>query len=164
MSTLAWRADFEFSSPRMDGTHREFVQLLASLESATQAGAPTTCRPALDALAEHTLAHFGQEERWMACLGFEPENCHRMQHANVMKVLDEVRRRLDAEGDALDPGILPRLVQALADWFPAHALMLDAALAETMAERGFDPTRDDDPGGHARDVAEGAGWQRRVTP
>ncbi len=146
MSTLAWRADFEFASPRMDGTHREFVQLLASLETATQAGAPATCRPALDALVEHTLAHFGQEERWMARLGFEPENCHRMQHASVMQVLNEVQRRLDAEGDALDPEILPRLVQALADWFPTHAMMLDAALAETMIERGFDPVHDDPAG------------------
>jgi hemerythrin-like metal-binding protein len=133
----------------MDATHREFVQLLATLEAAAQAaeraGAPTTCRPALEALAQHTLAHFGQEERWMAQLGFEPQNCHQMQHDNVMKVLSEVQRRLGAEGDALDPEILPRLVQALADWFPTHALMLDAALAETMAERGFDPERDDDP-------------------
>ena len=149
MSTLAWRADFEFASPRMDATHREFVQLLATLDAAAQAGAPTTCRPALEALAQHTLGHFGQEERWMARLGFEPRNCHQMQHDNVMQVLNEVQRRLGAEGDALDPEILPRLVQALADWFPTHALMLDAALAETMNERGFDPERDDDPAGAA---------------
>jgi hemerythrin-like metal-binding protein len=147
MSTLAWRADFEFASPRMDATHREFVQLLATLEAAARAGAPTNCRPALEALTQHTLAHFGQEERWMARLGFEPQNCHQMQHDNVMQVLNEVQRRLGAEGDALDPEILPRLVQALADWFPTHALMLDAALAETMAERGFDPDCDDDPAG-----------------
>lgn len=165
MSTLAWRADFEFASPRMNATHREFVQLLAGLEAAALAGAPTTCRPALEALAQHTLEHFGQEERWMARLGFEPQNCHQMQHDNVMKVLSEVQRRLGAEGDALDAAILPRLVQALADWFPTHALMLDAALAETMAERGFDPERDDDPDGcRAVAAAMAAPPARRAEP
>jgi hemerythrin-like metal-binding protein len=153
----------------MDATHREFVQLLATLEAAAQAaaraGTPATCRPALEALAQHTLAHFGQEERWMARLGFEPQNCHQMQHDNVMKVLNEVQRRLGAEGDALDQEILPRLVQALADWFPTHALMLDAALAETMAERGFDPERDDDSvGGAAVAAAIAAATATAATP
>jgi hemerythrin len=138
MSTLTWRADFEFAQPRMDTTHREFVQQLAALE-AVAAGRPGACSAALQALLEHTVAHFEQEERWMASLGFTPDNCHQMQHANVLQVLHEVQRRLAAEGDALDPEIVPRLVQALAEWFPAHALMMDAALAETMAERGFDP-------------------------
>jgi hemerythrin-like metal-binding protein len=141
MSTLTWKPDFEFSLPRMDDTHREFVHQLAALE-ALSAGPPTAGRAALAALAEHTVAHFEQEERWMDRLGFEADTCHHLQHRTVLEVVKEVQRRLAAEGDALDPEILPRLVQALAEWFPTHALMLDAALAETMAERGLDPDGD----------------------
>lgn len=137
MSTLAWKPDFDLAQPRMDATHREFVDLLGAVE-ALAAQPPTAARGAVLALLEHTVAHFEQEERWMAALGFAPENCHQMQHGSVLAVLREVARRLDAEGDAMDPEILPRLVQAMAEWFPAHALMMDAALAETMVERGFD--------------------------
>jgi hemerythrin-like metal-binding protein len=138
MSTLTWRTDFELAQPRMDATHREFVQQLADLE-ALAAGRPSAASAALQALLDHTVAHFAQEERWMTQLGFAADNCHELQHRNVLQVLQEVARRLAAEGDALDPEIVPRLVQALAEWFPAHALMMDAALAETMTERGFDP-------------------------
>jgi hemerythrin len=138
MSTLTWQPGFELAQPRMDATHREFVQQLAALE-AVSAGRPGAAAPALQALLDHTVSHFAQEERWMAALGFSADNCHDLQHRNVLEVLKEVQRRLAAEGDALDPEIVPRLVQALAEWFPAHALMMDAALAETMAERGYDP-------------------------
>lgn len=141
MSTLTWRPDFELAQPRMDATHREFVQQLADLEQLST-GRPSAARSALGALLDHTIAHFAQEERWMASLGFAPDNCHQLQHANVLEVVREVHRRLAAEGDALDPALLTELVQALAQWFPTHALMMDAALAETMAERGFDPDAD----------------------
>ena len=141
MSTLTWKPEFEFSLARMDDTHREFVHQLAALERLS-AGPPTACRDALEDLLAHTVEHFGQEERWMARLGFGTDTCHHLQHRSVLEVLREVQRRLAAEGDALDPEILPRFVQALAEWFPTHALMLDAALAETMAERGLDPDSD----------------------
>lgn len=156
MSALTWKTDFEFSLAPMDDTHREFVQQLAALE-AVSAGPPSAARAALEALLGHTVAHFAQEERWMDRLGFGAENCHRLQHRSVLEVVQEVQRRLGAEGDGLDPEILPRLVQALAEWFPTHALMLDAALAETMAERGLDPGADAPTPLAAADVAPGTG-------
>ena len=73
----------------------------------------------------------------MARLGFAAENCHSMQHASVLEVVREVERRLGGAGG--EPGLPAQLVKALAEWFPIHATMMDAALAMTMAERGFDP-------------------------
>ena len=34
MATLEWSADLEMNLPAMDDTHREFVDLLAAVESA----------------------------------------------------------------------------------------------------------------------------------
>jgi hemerythrin-like metal-binding protein len=135
MPTLTWKDSFELAQPRMDDTHREFVDALAALEASIGATAAASA-PALDALAAHTEAHFAQEERWMAALGFEAENCHALQHASVLQLLREVQRR---QAESHDAEMLTRLVEALADWFPAHALMMDAALAETMAQAGYDP-------------------------
>jgi hemerythrin-like metal-binding protein len=135
MPTLAWKDSFEFAQPRMDDTHREFVDALAALEASIGATAAASA-PALDALVAHTEAHFAQEERWMAELGFESENCHSMQHGSVLQLLREVQRR---QTESHDPEMLTRLVEALAEWFPAHAQMMDAALAETMTHFGFDP-------------------------
>lgn len=135
MSTLTWSADLALDQPRMDATHREFVELLAALEQ-TLDGAPAAAGAALQAVTEHTVEHFAQEERWMAALGFAAENCHAFQHASVLNVLREVQRMHAAEAD-LD--LVRRLATELAQWFPAHAQMMDAALAQTMAERGYDP-------------------------
>ena len=134
MSTLTWTDTFRLDVPRMDDTHREFVDCLAALEAA--AGDAAASATALDALVVHTVAHFEQEERWMAALNFAPENCHGMQHRQVLEVVREVVRR---QATAHDREMLESLVKALAEWFPVHATMMDAALAMTMAERGFDP-------------------------
>jgi hemerythrin len=153
MPTLTWKDDYALAQPRMDDTHREFVDCLAAVEAKVGAAA-ADATAALQALLEHTEAHFGQEERWMAALGFEPENCHAMQHANVLQLLREVQRR-HAAGP--DDALLTQLVQALAEWFPAHALMMDAALAETMAARGFDPDTGQSRQARPADAATGCG-------
>ena len=72
----------------------------------------------------------------MADIGFAPENCHTMQHGQVLKVLVEVQRVL---GDGGDRNLAGVLVEELGRWFVAHAQMMDAALAELMVERGYDP-------------------------
>ncbi|MBI5721234.1 MAG: hemerythrin [Burkholderiales bacterium] len=133
MNTLTWLPEFTLQQPRMDRTHQEFVDLLAAVEAAAPGEAADA---ALQTLLAHTEAHFEQEEDWMARLGFAGENCHSMQHESVLQVLREVVRR---HGLAADAALVGHLVAALAQWFPVHASMMDAALAMTMAERGLDP-------------------------
>jgi hemerythrin len=133
--TLTWSDELVLQQPRMDATHREFVDRLAALEAALARG-PAAVDTALAALAEHTVEHFEQEERWMAALGFAPENCHTLQHAAVLSVLREVQR---LHADSPGAPQVRRLVAELTPWFTAHAQMMDAALAQTMVERGYDP-------------------------
>lgn len=136
MTALTWNEALALQQPRMDDTHREFVDLLNGLQAA-RSGAPGALRAALDAFVAHTEAHFAQEDAWMACIGFAAENCHAFQHQQVLEVVREVQRRLAA--DAAEVELVDNLVPALAEWFPMHARSMDAALAQTMAERGFDP-------------------------
>jgi hemerythrin-like metal-binding protein len=139
MSALTWSEAFALQQPRMDDTHREFVDLLAQLEeelAGTPEGGSTRLSRLLDAFVAHTVEHFAQEERCMVDLGFEAENCHAFQHAHVLQVLREVQRRLVEQGDV---ATLRLLAGELAQWFPIHARSMDAGLALTMAERGYDP-------------------------
>lgn len=134
MSLLTWNDALALGQPRMDATHVEFVDLLNALQAAT--AEPDTVAAALAALVGHTEAHFAQEDAWMGALGFAAENCHAFQHQAVLNVLREVQRLHAAEGDL---ALVQRLAGELAQWFPHHAQMMDAALADTMAARGFDP-------------------------
>lgn len=136
MALLTWTDGLALGQARMDATHVEFVDLLARLEVALERGDAPATPAALAALTEHTVEHFAQEERWMAALGFAPQNCHAFQHQGVLNVLREVQR-LQAESP--DPAMLQRLAVELAQWFPVHAQTMDSALALTMAERGYDP-------------------------
>lgn len=138
MTLLAWTAALELQHPTLDATHREFVEHLDALDAAVQAERELPdILTALSALIAHTEAHFGMEEGWMAATGFAPENCHSRQHAMVLDVLRQVQAHTLSTQD-LAP--LRHLLTELAQWFPAHAEMMDAALVFTMQQLGFDPT------------------------
>ncbi|MBL8329177.1 MAG: hemerythrin domain-containing protein [Rubrivivax sp.] len=134
MSTLTWTDALVLDHGRMDRTHREFVDLVADVEHALNDD-PELLPGRFASLLSHTEAHFAQEERWMQQLGFAEGNCHAFQHQHVLDVLREVQRIIGTTGDA---AIVRRLTAELGSWFVAHAQMMDAALAETMAQHGLD--------------------------
>jgi hemerythrin len=135
MTALTWSETLALKQPRMDQTHREFVELLQGLAAAAARG-PAAVDDVLAALIQHTEAHFDQEDRWMSALGFAPVNCHSAQHAQVLSVLREVQQ---GRAWPSDPALMPTLVDELGRWFVAHAQTVDAALAQRMIECGYDP-------------------------
>jgi hemerythrin len=135
MAALTWNEALALQQPRMDNTHREFVDLLCEVEQALD-GDLGALQGRFGRFVQHTVEHFAQEDRWMQQIGFAPANCHSFQHQHVLQVLQEVNQRLL---DQADVATVRALVPELAQWFPAHAQSMDAALAQTMEERGFDP-------------------------
>lgn len=135
MTALTWSEALALKQPRMDQTHREFIELLQSLEQSIGLDV-ATLDARFAALLDHTVAHFGQEDRWMAEIGFAAENCHTFQHAHVLNVLRDVQQIVQREGDGQ---VVRQIVDELAQWFTGHAQSMDAALAQTMIERGYDP-------------------------
>lgn len=128
MTALAWTDALRLQHEELDRTHEEFVQLLNEVEAAL----PNQPWDAFQRLLAHTEAHFAMEEGWMQQLGFEPENCHSRQHTMVLELMREVGTRYQAgEHEPLE-----RLVPALAEWFPQHAEMMDAALVFTLQQQG----------------------------
>ena len=135
MPTLAWSDALALSHPEMDATHQEFVALLAATEAALTTSPQAALAP-YEALVTHTVAHFGQEDRWMAATGFAPENCHSFQHGQVLALMQEVTRLAREQADF---GPLSRVLPELAHWFESHAQSMDAALASHLQQIGFDP-------------------------
>ncbi|MFO1337841.1 MAG: hemerythrin domain-containing protein [Burkholderiaceae bacterium] len=134
MPTLTWSDDLALDHPQMDTTHEEFVALLGAAEAAV-AVSREAALAAYEALVEHTVGHFGQEDRWMAASGFAPENCHSYQHAQVLGLMHEVTRLAREQGDF---GPLERVLPELGQWFRMHAQSMDAALASHLDQIGYD--------------------------
>ena len=57
--------------------------------------------------------------------------CHVEEHAVVPKSLDEVRLALRAGR----PAVVRAFAEALADWFPEHARVMDLGLARWMVQQ-----------------------------
>ncbi len=129
VAPLSWHDSFDLGFGPMDLIHREFVELVAAVQSAPDA----ELADRLATLATHCQQHFDHENRWMQETGFPPRDCHIDEHNAVLKSVREVQALL-AQGDTDNPR---RLAAELAKWFPGHADHLDSALAHWMCKRRF---------------------------
>ncbi|MBX3607458.1 MAG: hemerythrin [Piscinibacter sp.] len=129
--TLEWSEALQLELPQMDVTHREFVELLAAVQAADDADLLSHWQT----LIEHTVEHFGQEDRWMLETGYASGNCHAVQHQVVLQVMREGATRA-AAGEA---ALLRLIAGELALWFPQHAQSMDAGLALHLRSVGHDP-------------------------
>lgn len=130
-TTLEWSEALQLELPQMDDTHREFVDLLATVQAADD----TELLTHWNTLVAHTIEHFGQEDRWMRETGYANGNCHAVQHQVVLQVMREGATRA-AEGDL---PLLRLIAGELAQWFPQHAQSMDAGLALHLRSVGHDP-------------------------
>ena len=131
---LEWSDQLALGESTMDDTHREFVVMLNAVGAAPEGERVNR----LDAFIKHTEAHFGQEERWMQEFAFPPLHCHQGEHANVLEIMREVRKRV-AGGET---HLGRTLAEAIAEWFPQHAGSMDAVLSLYMKQIGYRPGGD----------------------
>lgn len=139
-SSLPWTPSLLTGDTRMDDTHHEFIDMLNEILATPQ----ELQLPLYKKCLLHTVEHFAQEERWMVATGFAAENCHAEHHATIL----ETMRAVESHYEAGDTGIITRLAEALAEWFPGHAASMDAGLALHMKQVGFDSVTETvaDPG------------------
>ena len=128
---LAWTDELAVGHATLDDTHREFVAQLNRVGAA----ADSVLLAAIDEFIAHTEAHFSQEEQWMDAIEFPPRGCHRGEHEKVLETVREVRKRVAAGEYRLGR----TLAEALAEWFPQHALSMDSILTLYMKEIGYTP-------------------------
>lgn len=124
---FVWSDRYLLGFGEMDATHREFVDVVAALRNASDAG----FLAALDVFIAHAQSHFGAEDQWMTETGFPPADCHMEEHAAVLKSAHEVRERVVLE----DYSVGRSFAAELQRWFPGHADYLDSALAAWMVKR-----------------------------
>lgn len=119
-------ADFEsryvLGVADMDETHREFVDLVNRLESAS-----STTFPALfEELLKHTREHFKSEEALMEQSGFPAIREHKAEHQRVLGELTRFAGKATSGSLAFGRAYVR---EQLPPWFDLHAKTMDSALA-----------------------------------
>jgi hemerythrin len=134
VATLDWTSELELGDDRIDETHREFVEMVNAVGSASD----DRMLAMVDALIAHTEEHFGQEQRWMAATEFPPTHCHLDEHAGVLEAMRETRNYV-AEGKTHVGRVL---ANELGAWFRSHAATMDTMLAQWLKSRQFDTSNE----------------------
>ena len=130
--TLTWSDDLVMNMDSMDATHREFVDMLAATELASEA----QLLQSFTELIAHTETHFGGENQWMQDSAFGPGGCHTDEHDMILKVMREALRRGQTDNNL---ALVRQLTTELAIWFDTHAKSMDAVLAMYLKEVQYDP-------------------------
>ena len=126
---LRWGDGFLLGHAPLDDMHREFVEVVAALQTAPDADLPA----ALARVTDHLVAHFAQEDDWMQRTAYPATECHVNEHAAVLATAREMPTLLAAGRT----DVCRRFAQELATWFPGHADYLDAPLAHWMVHQRF---------------------------
>ncbi len=109
----------------MDDTHREFVELVNSLDGADKASFIYLFRE----LHEHTQSHFEQEQQWMENSGYPGMREHMDEHRRVLGEMNRFAQRVAAGSVVMGKAYV---TQQLPQWFDLHARMMDSALANHL--------------------------------
>lgn len=120
MSNFAWSAEYELGDMNMDSAHREFVEVVQAMLSASDLEFPLR----LEQFRQHAQSHFGDEDRLMA-EGYASSECHQDEHQAVLASVLEVQQ-LVAHGNI---AVGRRLSVELSRWFPEHTVAMDKGLA-----------------------------------
>lgn len=136
MSSDTATGRYAVGEPAIDALHEECERVLARLQAAVAAGSDVTQE--LAALHEHLAHHFEQEELLLMRCSAPSAACHMREHASVLEVMVEVRRRY-AEGDRAPAA---RLAEAIHEWLHMHAHSMDSALALGLHAMRDAPTPD----------------------
>jgi hemerythrin-like metal-binding protein len=129
MPLMEWTDALDLGVELMDATHREFAALLNELAEAPD----DQMLARFDAFYAHSVAHFEQEDRWMAAIDFPATHCHRAEHEGVLDVMREVRGYLSDGG--FHVGRV--LATELAEWFRGHLATMDTMLAQYMRAKQY---------------------------
>jgi hemerythrin-like metal-binding protein len=133
MTVLAWDpVRFDVGVARMNAAHKVLVDLMNAIHDRATAGAGKAELTALfDKLAQATVAHFSDEEAYMASIGFADLKTHRQIHARLLADFTTHRQAFDAREGRVDKAFF----DFLSLWLRSHICHLDTRYAKNLARR-----------------------------
>jgi hemerythrin len=132
MSLLTWKETYSVNSREMDEQHKQLINLLNQLHDGMARGAGNeVMRPVLDTLVAYTRAHFADEERTLAGVGYPRLLQHKAEHKELTDKVVKFRDDFAAGKVGLSINVL----MFLKDWLNHHIVGSDKLYAPYLVRR-----------------------------
>lgn len=121
----------------IDGQHGVLFQRLDAALQAVQSDSLAATKRALQALGDYLLAHFAEEERFMAAAGYPERGRHKSAHDLFMQDFVQLTRELDVTGLSLP--VVDWISARVPEWIKFHIQVNDIPLGRYLATKRFRP-------------------------
>jgi len=116
----------------MNAVHAEEVEQLNRIEALLDADAPMEeLAGALEALFEHTCAHFANEERLMREIGFPAYDMHKSEHDRVLNAFQLMMMDWRTRKD--NATVKDYICSETPQWLQQHIATMDTVTAQFIA-------------------------------
>lgn len=117
MAYFEWADDLVIDNGQIDQDHRQLVDLVNELHTATSQGrGQEIVARILDDLVRYTVEHLRREEQLMASLNFPNLVQHKSGHDKFMEEIRDLKKKYD--GGSIT--VASQLSGALRDWLSLH--------------------------------------------
>jgi len=123
---MQWHKSYETGNKVVDNDHKEIFDMVNKLINISFQNQRENYTSTIDYLSKYVLRHFANEEGIMDESDYPRSEEHKRQHSDFVKVVTQLRERLDANES--DIGL--EINQTIVDWLSDHVLGSDKALAD----------------------------------
>lgn len=118
MALVVWNDKLSVGVKSIDDQHKKLVSLVNQLHDGMIAGkGKEVVGPVLDGLIAYTASHFKYEEDLFARTGYPDAPAHKLEHADLVARVTEIRKVYDVKG----PSVLTiQVMNFLKDWLTTH--------------------------------------------
>lgn len=132
MPMMTWNASLDVGVESMNDDHGRILDLMNAIHDRAVTGETGAAMTALvDQLARVTIAHFRDEEAYMASVSFAGLAAHKRSHADLLKKFADHADTIRANGGAVPPDFLSFLKL----WLTAHIKGTDMRYSPTVPLR-----------------------------
>jgi len=134
---MPWTSELATGVKFVDEQHRKLVDMVNALYGAMKSGqGKSVMGKLLDDLAEYTVYHFGNEERYFDQFKYAETAQHKRLHEELKtKVIAYIQKFKSGEGD-----VSMELMTFLKDWLSNHICKTDKRYVKTFLDGGLERT------------------------
>ena len=121
----------------IDGQHGVLLQRLEVALQAVHSDSISAARSALQALGDHLMAHFAEEERFMAETAYPERGRHKSAHDLFMQDFVQLTRELELAG--LSVPVAEWIGTRVPEWIKFHIQVNDIPLGRYLSAKRFRP-------------------------